>query len=368
MDLGLRNKVAVVTGGSRGLGYFSARALAGEGARLAICARGSVGLDTAAESLRGLGAEVLAVQCDIAAEDGAEKLLGAVMERYGGIDVLVNNVGGNRRGTFEETTDRDWLDIIELNVLAGFRASRGAIPTMRERGGGAIVFISSVFGREKGGPGLSIYNTTKSALISAAGIMALELAKDRIRVNCVAPGSIRFEGGSLGQAREGRPGRHARLRAGQPPARPLRAGGGGGGRGGVPRVGTGQPDHGRVRGGGRGAGEVAGVTARGLLRGSRNPPGQARGSVPGGSGVRNSGDSGPKGLAVRQGRVVTAGTLGDSAASWPRRQSAAGATESTARMRVRGFQAGEDGIRRSEPTTISNPASSRIAFIRAMDL
>lgn len=196
MDLGLRNKVAVVTGGSRGLGYFSARALAGEGARLAICARGSVGLDTAAESLRGLGAEVLAVQCDIASEDGAEKLLGVVTERYGGIDVLVNNVGGNRRGTFEETTDRDWLDIIELNVLAGFRASRGAIPTMRERGGGAIVFVSSVFGREKGGPGLSIYNTTKSALISAAGIMALELAKDRIRVNCVAPGSIRFEGGS----------------------------------------------------------------------------------------------------------------------------------------------------------------------------
>ncbi|CAI8013632.1 Dehydrogenase/reductase SDR family member 4 [Geodia barretti] len=73
---------------------------------------------------------------------------------------------------------------------------RGAIPMMRERGGGAIVFVSSVFGREKGGPGLSIYNTTKSALISAAGIMALELAKDGIRVNCVAPGSIRFEGGS----------------------------------------------------------------------------------------------------------------------------------------------------------------------------
>ena len=196
MDLGLRNKVAVVTGGSRGLGYFSARALAGEGARLAICARGADGLETAAESLRGLGAEVLAVRCDIAAEDGAEKLIAAVKERYGGIDVLVNNVGGNRRGTFEETTDRDWLDIIELNVLAGFRASRGAIPMMRETGGGAIVFISSVFGREKGGPGLSIYNTTKSALISAAGIMALELAKDRIRVNCVAPGSIRFEGGS----------------------------------------------------------------------------------------------------------------------------------------------------------------------------
>ena len=196
MDLGLRGKVAVVTGGSRGLGFAAARSLAGEGARLAICARGADGLEAAAATLRATGAEVLTVTCDIAAADGAETLLDAVRDQYGALDILVNNVGGNRRGRFEETTDQDWLDIIELNVLAGFRASRGAIPMMRARGGGAIIFVSSVFGREKGGPGLSIYNTTKSALISASGIMALELAKDRIRVNCVAPGSIRFEGGS----------------------------------------------------------------------------------------------------------------------------------------------------------------------------
>ncbi|MCY4399229.1 MAG: SDR family NAD(P)-dependent oxidoreductase [Gemmatimonadetes bacterium] len=196
MDLGLAGKVAVVTGGSRGLGFFSARALAAEGARLAICARGEDGLAAAAETLRAQGGDVLTVACDIGEAEGAESLIEAVRDRYGGVDVLVNNVGGNRRGRFEETTDRDWLDIIELNVLSGFRASRAAIPLMRERGGGSIVFVSSVFGREKGGPGLSIYNTTKSALISAAGIMALELAKDGIRVNCVAPGSIRFAGGS----------------------------------------------------------------------------------------------------------------------------------------------------------------------------
>ena len=196
MDLGLGGKVAVVTGGSRGLGFYSARALAAEGARLAICARGADGLGAAAETLRADGAEVLAVQCDVAEEEGAGELIEAVRERYGVLDVLVNNVGGNRRGRFEEVGDQDWLDIIQLNMLSGFRTARLAIPMMRERGGGSIVFISSVFGREKGGPGLSIYNTTKSALISAAGIMALELAPEGIRVNCVAPGSIRFPGGS----------------------------------------------------------------------------------------------------------------------------------------------------------------------------
>ena len=197
MDLGLKGKVAVVTGGSRGIGLYTARALAAEGARLALCARTGDGLDAAAASLRAEGAaEVLTVVCDMAEEDGAARLVEATRERYGALDVLVNNVGGNRRGRFEETSDEDWLDIVQLNVLSGFRASRLAIPLMREGGGGSIIFISSVFGREKGGPGLSIYNTTKTSLISAAGIMALELAKDGIRVNCVAPGSIQFPGGS----------------------------------------------------------------------------------------------------------------------------------------------------------------------------
>lgn len=196
MDLGLSGKVAAVTGASRGLGFAIARSLAAEGAKVAICARDGGALEAAAEKLRATGGEVLPVPADVAQDDGARTFVEAATRRYGALDVLVNNVGGNRRGTFAESTDQDWLDVIQLNVLSAFRASRCAIPWMRKQGRGCIVFVSSVFGREKGGPGLSIYNTTKSALISAAGIMALELAAEGIRVNCVAPGSIRFEGGS----------------------------------------------------------------------------------------------------------------------------------------------------------------------------
>lgn len=196
MDLGLAGKVAVVTGGSRGIGLAIARALAAEGAKLAVCARGEEALGAAAQELAQLGGDVHHSAVDLADPAGTDAFMDGVLDRYGRVDVLVNNVGGNRRKPFEETTDQDWLDILELNVFSAFRMSRKAIPVMREGGGGSIVFISSVFGREKGGPGLSIYNTTKSAMISAAGIMALELAGSGIRVNSVAPGSIRFEGGS----------------------------------------------------------------------------------------------------------------------------------------------------------------------------
>jgi 3-oxoacyl-[acyl-carrier protein] reductase len=113
--------------------------------------------------------------------------------------VLINNVGGNRRGNFDELSDDDWREIVELNQMSHIRFSRAAIPHMKERGSGVILFVSSIFGREAGGPGLSIYNSTKSALISIAKILALELAPHGIRVLSVAPGSTRFPGGSWDQ-------------------------------------------------------------------------------------------------------------------------------------------------------------------------
>jgi 3-oxoacyl-[acyl-carrier protein] reductase len=196
VDLGLAGKVALVTGASRGLGLAMARALAREGCRLAICARGEEALRGAQAELAALGAEVLALPVDLAEAAAGERLAAAVGERFGGLDILINNAGTNRRAPFVALTDADWEAVLEANFSAHVRVSRALVPTLRERGGGVIVFIASLFGREAGGADLAAYNSTKSALISLAKIMALELAPDGVRVLSVAPGSIRFPGGS----------------------------------------------------------------------------------------------------------------------------------------------------------------------------
>ncbi len=196
MDLGLSDKVAVVTGGSRGIGHGIAQGLAAEGCRLAICARTEAALQAAKSDLEAQGTDVFTMALDLTEAEAPQRFIDAAAAHFGRLDVLVNNIGGNRRKPFAETTDEDWDAILDLNFNAHVRASRAAIPHMLPSGAGSIIFISSIFGREAGGTGLSIYNTTKSAVISVAKIMALELAGEGIRVNSVAPGSIRFPGGS----------------------------------------------------------------------------------------------------------------------------------------------------------------------------
>lgn len=196
MDLGLQDKVVVITGASRGLGQAMANGFTAEGCRLAICGRDADQLERAASEYRAAGAEVLAVPLDITEVDAAARFAGQLLDTFGCVDALVNNVGGNRRGEFADTTDEDWDAVLEVNLKCHIRMSRAVIPAMREQRSGSIVFVSSVFGREAGGKGLSIYNTTKSAVISLAKIMAMELAGDGIRVNSIAPGSIRYPGGS----------------------------------------------------------------------------------------------------------------------------------------------------------------------------
>ena len=197
MILGLKGKVAVVTGASRGLGRAIAMGLAAEGCCLVVCARGKDALEAVREEItRRHGVPVLAKRADLTVPGEPEALIKTAVDHFGAVQLLVNNAGGNRRGKFADLSDEDWDDILTLNLKMHLRASRAAIPHMNTAGSGAILFIGSIFGREAGGPGLSIYNATKSALISAAKIMALELAPDNIRVNTLAPGSIRFPGGS----------------------------------------------------------------------------------------------------------------------------------------------------------------------------
>jgi 3-oxoacyl-[acyl-carrier protein] reductase len=205
MDLGLTDRVAIVTGASQGIGKGIAEALAREGCDVAICARTASDLEDAADDIREHGREVLAVPMDVTDEGEPERLVAETYERFGRVDVYAGNVGGNRRGNFEELSDEDWRDIIDLNLMSHVRTSRAAIPHMKEVGGGAICYISSIFGRELGGAGLSLYNTTKSALISMSKVMAQELTPEGIRVNTVAPGSIRFEGGSWDRRVKERP-------------------------------------------------------------------------------------------------------------------------------------------------------------------
>jgi 3-oxoacyl-[acyl-carrier protein] reductase len=197
MDLQLHGKVAIVTGSSRGLGLASAAALAGEGCHVTVCARGESRLKEAAAELEARcqgGARILPVTADVSSAEGVETVVVRTIETFGGVDILVNNVGLARGSTLVETSDADWREAIDQTLFPAIRASRLAVPHLRRRGGGSIVMIASIWGRESGGR--MTYNAVKAAEISLAKSMAQQLAPDNIRVNSVAPGSILFPGGS----------------------------------------------------------------------------------------------------------------------------------------------------------------------------
>jgi 3-oxoacyl-[acyl-carrier protein] reductase len=197
MDLDLNGKVAVVTGSSRGLGLASAEALVREGARVVVCGRTIETLTTSAEMLRRAARQpdhVTAVTADVSTANGVAAVISAAADTYGGLDILVNNVGLARGATIVDTDDASWQEALDQTLFPAIRASRLAVPHMRRRGGGVIIMIASIWGRESGGR--MTYNAVKAAEISLAKSMAQQLAKDNIRVISVAPGSISFPGGS----------------------------------------------------------------------------------------------------------------------------------------------------------------------------
>lgn len=193
MDLGIRGKVAIVTGSSRGIGRATAISLGTEGARVVVCARGAEALEESAAAVRATGAEVIAVAADLTTVEGVEKVMADARQAFGSIDILVNNVGGSRGLPTWEATDDDWTGVIDINLRPAIRASRAVIPDMVARGSGCIIIISSIYGRESGGA--TTYNAIKAAELSFSKQLARQLAPKGVRVNAVAPGSILFPGG-----------------------------------------------------------------------------------------------------------------------------------------------------------------------------
>ena len=192
MDLELRGKVALITGASRGIGRAIALAFAAERCDVAMVARGQDALLDAERAVAASGVRTAAITADVTRADDVTRIVDETVTRLGRLDILVNNAGGS----FPDD-DEGWQSAYRANIEATVRATRAAVPHMRAAGGGAIVHIASIWGREAGG-GIP-YNAMKAAMISHAKNSALALAGDNIRVNSVAPGSVLFPGGSWGR-------------------------------------------------------------------------------------------------------------------------------------------------------------------------
>jgi 3-oxoacyl-[acyl-carrier protein] reductase len=196
MDLGLGGRVALVTGGSRGIGAAIAAGLAAEGCRVAICARGEEALRETAARIGATGAQVLPIVADLTAAGEVDRVVGEATAHFGQVDILVNNLGGGRAGD----TDEAWDFTLDVNLGVSVRASRAVIPGMKERRGGVILIISSVSGWQVGGS--AAYNAAKAAEIMYARSLAKELGPFGIRANAVSPGSIMFPGGGWARRQE----------------------------------------------------------------------------------------------------------------------------------------------------------------------
>ena len=189
MELGLKGKVALVTGASKGLGKAIAEEFAKEGAHVSICARGKVDLERAATDLRKHHVEVAATAADVTRADDVERVIAETIRRLGRLDILVNNAGDAWFGHMVDTTDEQWRYCMEVNLYSATRFTRGAVPHMRKQGGGRIINMSTVSGRTPSGPAVD-YNSAKAAMLAFSKTVSFELAADKILVNSVCPAFI----------------------------------------------------------------------------------------------------------------------------------------------------------------------------------
>jgi NAD(P)-dependent dehydrogenase (short-subunit alcohol dehydrogenase family) len=188
-DLDLTGKIAAVAGGSLGIGRAAAIRLAQGGAKVIVAARRKDAVDEVVSIITASGGEAVGIAADVSTSTGAELLINTAVERFGGLDILVNSQGIQRYGTVEETTEALWDEVMTVNVKSMFLTAHFAVPEMRKRGGGSIVNVSSVQGLATQKQ-VCAYSTSKSAIIGFTRTVAVDYAKEGIRANAVLPASI----------------------------------------------------------------------------------------------------------------------------------------------------------------------------------
>ncbi|CAG7649194.1 SDR family NAD(P)-dependent oxidoreductase [Paenibacillus allorhizosphaerae] len=193
MELGLTGKVALITGGSKGIGLGTALTLAKEGASIAICARSEEHLQKAASIImEQTGARVLPLQADVTSPDDCERIAASTAAHFGRLDIVINNAGTSAAGPFQNVTDNMWSDDLDLKLHGAIRVSRAALPYLRQAGGGAIVNI--VTSAAKTPPASSLpTSVSRAAGLALTKAMSRDLAADQIRVNAVCIGTIRSD-------------------------------------------------------------------------------------------------------------------------------------------------------------------------------
>ena len=190
MDLGLRDKVAIVTGSSDGIGFTAAHLLAVEGARVVVCARREPKLVEARDRIvNDSGAEVLAVQCDVRRLEDVERLVRDTLQRFGAIHILINNAGSVPSIKFTDVSDAQWYEYLERKLMGFLRVTREVVPHMQKAGWGRIINIAGTAGWEPSNTGMAV-GLNNAAVMNWTKSMSLQYAGDGILVNTVAPGSI----------------------------------------------------------------------------------------------------------------------------------------------------------------------------------
>lgn len=189
MDLHLKGRRAIVTGGSKGLGAAIARELLAEGAAVAICSRNQLELEATATELRQAGGQVVAKVADVTNADEVEGFIGHSVAELGGLDVLVNNAGRAHPGTFATLTDADFQADLEVKLFSQMRCSRAALPHLRNAGGGAIININAIYGRQPD-PAFFATSVDRAACLAFNKALAIELAPEGILVNSVNIGFV----------------------------------------------------------------------------------------------------------------------------------------------------------------------------------